>query len=605
MKFGAQLEAMMVPEWQPYYLNYKALKRKLKQAKAAQAEAVDYLASSPQTTSLSILRSLHLVSPTKASRLQQLQQYDDQEQQEGQPQENLQQQQPEQQQQAVQLPWQQEQQLQHAQQQQQQQQLKQLLQQPVGERQQLQWQENSVLPKAYQSHATSFSMMSEGRAEEQFLQMLQQDLAQVHDFIHERASALIAALQSVAAAAPQMAFQDWQGLEQRARDLGKQLLALEGFMQLNQAGFVEIVKTHDKLLPEMPVWHLYLHHLQKMPWMEESKRQFMWAALSSCYYHLHASLLRQKQQQMGLQPRQQQLVISTAASATAPTPRGAHGAACSTKPQQSQGSVAAAGSASAVGGRPPTTPRTPRSRAGSVAGLLPALGSAVVGAASAVAGAATAVAEAAAAAITPPVAAGDIASPFNSSALNGTRKYWVALDDVSAVMYQVLQHLPLLPSTAHTNFSQSAQQTAFGTTVNQTTKQPQQQQSVPMEQQQGLIVGQPPLGQPPLRQQQHRRRTGLQEVSGFVTPLHTVYFDNAPLELYHGRLYMRPNTQTLKARWIGQFERLQSSLAWVPSRVVIERKIYKEGWKGATGSTKHAVWLLVLWCFGCCNIQVN
>jgi hypothetical protein len=86
---------------------------------------------------------------------------------------------------------------------------------------------------------------------------------------------------------------------------------------------------------------------------------------------------------------------------------------------------------------------------------------------------------------------------------------------------------------------------------------------------------------------------------GCSAEVHTVYFDNGPLELYHGRLYLRPNARTLKARWIGRGggeaggaggceggEGPGGGAAWVPRHVVVERKIYREGWKGKAGARK-------------------
>lgn len=70
---------------------------------------------------------------------------------------------------------------------------------------------------------------------------------QVRDFISAHGSSLQAELQALAAAAPQLSLQDCQQLEQQANQLGRQLLALEAYMQLNQAGFVKICKKHDKV----------------------------------------------------------------------------------------------------------------------------------------------------------------------------------------------------------------------------------------------------------------------------------------------------------------------------------------------------------------------
>jgi SPX domain protein involved in polyphosphate accumulation len=69
----------------------------------------------------------------------------------------------------------------------------------------------------------------------------------VRDFILSHAASLAAALEALAAAAPQLAQQDWRQLELQAQAMGQQLLALEQFIHLNQTGFVKIVKKHDKV----------------------------------------------------------------------------------------------------------------------------------------------------------------------------------------------------------------------------------------------------------------------------------------------------------------------------------------------------------------------
>jgi hypothetical protein len=71
--------------------------------------------------------------------------------------------------------------------------------------------------------------------------------SQVRDFITAQGSSLQDELRVLAAAAPQLSLQDCQQLEQQANELGRQLLALEAYMQLNQAGFVKICKKHDKV----------------------------------------------------------------------------------------------------------------------------------------------------------------------------------------------------------------------------------------------------------------------------------------------------------------------------------------------------------------------
>lgn len=70
---------------------------------------------------------------------------------------------------------------------------------------------------------------------------------QVHDFIVARAASLAAALESLAAAAPQLAVNNPKTLEEEVQRLGRQLLALEQFANINQTGFVKIVKKHDKV----------------------------------------------------------------------------------------------------------------------------------------------------------------------------------------------------------------------------------------------------------------------------------------------------------------------------------------------------------------------
>lgn len=70
---------------------------------------------------------------------------------------------------------------------------------------------------------------------------------QVREFVVSHGAALQAELTALAAAAPQLSQQDCQQLEQQANELGRQLLALEAYVQLNQAGFVKIVKKHDKV----------------------------------------------------------------------------------------------------------------------------------------------------------------------------------------------------------------------------------------------------------------------------------------------------------------------------------------------------------------------
>lgn len=69
----------------------------------------------------------------------------------------------------------------------------------------------------------------------------------MHDFVAAEAARLSAALDALVPSAPQLAARDPGALEARASRLGRALLALEGFVQLNQMGFVKIVKKHDKV----------------------------------------------------------------------------------------------------------------------------------------------------------------------------------------------------------------------------------------------------------------------------------------------------------------------------------------------------------------------
>jgi SPX domain protein involved in polyphosphate accumulation len=69
----------------------------------------------------------------------------------------------------------------------------------------------------------------------------------VQEFVQAQAAHLSSALEALAAAAPRLAAADAASLERQAQQLGRQLLALEGFVQLNEAGFVKIVKKHDKV----------------------------------------------------------------------------------------------------------------------------------------------------------------------------------------------------------------------------------------------------------------------------------------------------------------------------------------------------------------------
>lgn len=68
----------------------------------------------------------------------------------------------------------------------------------------------------------------------------------MHSFVSQRTAELSAELDVLVAESPALALHDLQSLQARAAALGQQLLALERFVQLNEAGFVKIVKKHDK-----------------------------------------------------------------------------------------------------------------------------------------------------------------------------------------------------------------------------------------------------------------------------------------------------------------------------------------------------------------------
>jgi SPX domain protein involved in polyphosphate accumulation len=220
-----------------------------------------------------------------------------------------------------------------------------------------------------------------------------------------------------------------------------------------------------------------------------------------------------------------------------------------------------------------------------------------------------------------------------------TAKFWVREQDVAAVMYTVLQHLPLLPSSSQapsataspaavkppagtgSDITQQGSSSSRGRVrrrldVGTATGQPSQPAASLEQQQQphkdALHVSIQPMQQQVQQQQQRQQWRQQLSLSGFATTLHTVYFDSRALELYHGRLYLRPNTSTLKARWItsshdssshdsggdsgstaavaagGEAPHEHSAAgadaSWAPDKIVLERKVYREGWKGERGS---------------------
>jgi hypothetical protein len=385
-------------------------------------------------------------------------------------------------------------------------------------------------------------------------------------------------------------------------------------------------------LPEVPLWRLYLHHIQRTPWLPDATRQQLWAALSSCFYQLHAASM---------------LTVRQGSSSSSRQQRGQQ----QQQPQQRQGQPTGRGAAAATGAAAAGAPQAAAAAGGSrrvLGGLSAAFGSAasaVAGAANAVAGAATAAAVAAAGApgaptiIVPfsdaPFAAAVAAATSGAppgAAVKLTQKFWVRDEDVPAVMYTVLQHLPLLPSSTGHKQQPAASQAAAGaptaagagkpprpgdsssggraSAAQQRSRQQQRADDVSVDLQ---AASQPPPPPPPQQQQQQQQRPAASP-GGFTTTVHTVYFDNSGLQLYHGRLYMRPNTMTLKARWIGGASDSGSGsgrgssgsiedaaaaaagaaggAAWAPSRVVLERKLYRQGWRG------EALGVLMLCCCG-------
>lgn len=98
----------------------------------------------------------------------------------------------------------------------------------------------------------------------------------------------------------------------------------------------------------------------------------------------------------------------------------------------------------------------------------------------------------------------------NQSFLRSTTKYWIKTEDVSRVKYAILKHLPLF-----------LQNTSTGESDSQFTN--------------------------------------------------SVYLDNSPLELYHGRLDKTPGAIALRLRWYGTGQ---------PKIVFVERKTHNEKWTG-------------------------
>jgi len=372
-------------------------------------------------------------------------------------------------------------------------------------------------------------------------------------FTEREADLLRASLQQLLADAAALARARPALLKSEARRLGDEVLELERFVQLNQAGFVKIIKKHDKTNPSSPVWHLYFHHLQHQPWVHCGHAD-LWSLVSAAFYQLHASG-----------------AVRRAATATAAPPTAAAAAAAGT----SSGTSAAAPGAAAA-------------------------------AAAAAAGAAA------------KAAAGATKQPRT------VLKYWVSLEDVSQVVYFILQHMPLLPADSQSltagGQQKQRQRPAFG--LSHVAAHGGAAGGGAAAPAVATAVG----AAAALGSSQSSRV----DFPGCSAEIHTVYLDNSQsLELYHGRLYLRPNARTVKVRWMGrgdgggdgrgtggraagkrrrgggdfddggddeimsedeeeEEQEEEEAADWVPRHVVVERKIYREGWKGEP-NTKDAM----------------
>ena len=227
------------------------------------------------------------------------------------------------------------------------------------------------------------------------------------------------------------------------------------------------------------------------------------------------------------------------------------------------------------------------------------------------------------------------------------RKFWVLPEDVTAVLYFILQHLPLVPTgtaAAARERLDGGRGWGWGGGGRVRGQEQQRQQDEEQQQQQQQQEQEKQQGQQQQRkqQQQHQKQQGQQQqqqaqqqqtpqqqqqqlsldsrtlaaaaaaagapakpllhpqTEEYASEVHTVYFDNRVLELYHGRLYLRPHTIMLKALWkdnSGDDSSSSSSSSssgssssgadkrgwlgeWAPENVVLERKICREGWKG-------------------------
>ena len=315
-----------------------------------------------------------------------------------------------------------------------------------------------------------------------------------------------------------------------------------------QAGFVKIIKKHDKAHPACPVWPLYVGHLQHQPWAHAAHAD-LWARVAAVFYEVHTTAA----------------AAATAASAAATAAAAAAAAS-------------AANAAASAGARPASrqggAPRPPSRQQ---------------------------------------------AEPVQQQAVQQQQpnrdvtKFWVAVDDVPSVVYFILQHLPLLPAEGGAGGS-GGNEGAF---------------RAPSAAAASSSAAAPPSSSAAAASRSPSSASSAAaaaldvELPGCGAEVHTVYLDSCQsLELYHARLYLRPNARTLKVRWLGRGaggggggaggggsgEAAASTAAtaggddgggseggggddggdgdqgaaagWAPRRVVVERKIYREGWKG-------------------------
>lgn len=110
---------------------------------------------------------------------------------------------------------------------------------------------------------------------------------QVATFTERTAEDLRAQLSDLKSRSLQLRISDPVALRSEARRLGDDVLQLERFVQLNQAAFVKIIKKHDKLNPDAPIWHLYVNHLQHQPWVHDGHTD-LWSLVSGVFSDLHS-----------------------------------------------------------------------------------------------------------------------------------------------------------------------------------------------------------------------------------------------------------------------------------------------------------------------------